>query len=1093
MESRVADENSDIILSISSDVASMRRAQKRMDEMLQAMGRSSDSAFNKMADRANADMRRIEDGAIKLRRQLDATFQKSFGGSLNKGLAAVGSVLGTNEVRKYADQWTTAENMLKAATAATGMQTRSLKELRSGADDARVSVEDYVDLYARMVRSASGVAKSENEIALATNLVSKAFKAGGASAQEQAAGILQLGQALGSGVLQGDELRSLRENAPIVAKAIADEFGVTVAKLKDLGAEGKLTSDRVFRAIINAQKTIEAQFAATNATISDGMTAINNAMLQYIGTAGDVTGISATVSRALILISQNFDQVADAGMQLAAVLAGVLVGRSLGGMIRTLGTTTAALIKFHQAAKAAQGAMGLVQAMGGLGAAAGPLGAIIGGALVLSVGNYTVKAMEARKNSDSLRAEMEKLGLVAPKAADGIDKASESLDKLADAEKVRKLKSINDEIERLRNGGGRLGSLFGKGDELDLLSANATSPLQNVIQNIAMSDADKSARREIAQLIEDFKTFQISASDAQQKLTDIGNTNVSMGVVELLDKVRESVKSISQLQAYSTRFGNELEANVGKVGEEILGLKGMLQETASVGVISQEQYNELSKLIDEFAKTGRGADVLKQRLAEIGDGKPSFNWLHGQFDGLITKMLVVIKMAQDAGAALRFAYPKGPDEAKSTRSANDPFIIQRKKENEAAADFEKNATRRAGLTKSQLELETKLADVRKRLQSEGVTKPDEDMVKRIADAELAGEKARSAESKKPKKEKATPKSTDQKIDSDIQAVQDRTEALRLEAEMVGKSTAEQEKRRIAMDLEQAALAKLKDEAIKKGQKDLSNIKISADQRAQIDQVAEAYGREAAALQLVEDRQRRSEQAANDFYESFKSSTIGAITGANNLADALKNIGNRLADLFLNAGFDALFKPASGGMSAGAFGGFFNSIGSLIGLKDGGQIPGYESGGRIRGPGGPRDDKVLLWGSNGEFMMNAAATQKWLPVLEAMNAGRLPELRDGGGVGFSAPRIASASIPVPSIPSVAQLSGNSSVDNSRTDNSVSGPTINVTVNGATGNAEVSSMVQEGIAKSMMAWQRSPHFANAVSQGVKQANSRGMLRR
>nr|WP_282183491.1 tape measure protein [Ochrobactrum sp. CM-21-5] len=1036
-------------------------------------------------------MRRIEEGAIKLRRQLDATFQKSFGGSLNKGLAAVGSVLGTNEVRKYADQWTTAENMLKAATAATGMQTRSLKELRSGADDARVSVEDYVDLYARMVRSASGVAKSENEIALATNLVSKAFKAGGASAQEQAAGILQLGQALGSGVLQGDELRSLRENAPIVAKAIADEFGVTVAKLKDLGAEGKLTSDRVFRAIINAQKSIEAQFAATNATIGDGMTAINNAMLQYIGTAGDMTGISATVSRALILISQNFDQVADAGMQLAAVLAGVLVGRSLGGMIRTLGTTTAALVKFHQAAKAAQGAMGLVQAMGGLGAAAGPLGAIIGGALVLAVGNYTVSAMEAQKNSDTLRAEMEKLGLVAPKAADGIDKTAESLDKLADPEKVRKLKSINDEIERLRNGGGRFGSLFGKGDELDLLSANATSPLQNVIQNLSMSDADKSARREIAQLIEDFKTFQISASDAQKKLADIGNTNVSMGVVELLDKVRESVSGISQLQAYSTRFGNELEANVGKVGEEILGLKGMLQETASVGVISQEQYNELSKLIDEFAKTGRGADTLKQRLTEIGDGKPSFDWLHGQFDSLITKMLVVIKTAQDAGRAMQMAYPVGvPDEAKATSSANDPYIVQRKKENTAAADFEKNATRRAGLTKDQLALETKLADVRKRLQAEGVTTPDEAMVKRIADAELAGEKARSKEGKKPKDVK---KSTDQKIDSDIQAVKDRTAALAAEAEMVGKSTAEQEKRRIAMDLEQAALAKLKDEAIKKGQKDLSNIKISADQRAQIDQVAEAYGREAAALQLVEDRQRRSEQAANDFYGSFKSSTIGAITGANSLADALKNIGNRLADLFLNAGFDALFKPSSGGMSGGAFGGFFNSIGSLIGLKDGGQIPGYDSGGRIRGPGGPRDDKVLLWGSNGEFVMNAAATQKWLPILEAMNAGKLPQRRDGGGIGFSAPRISSAPIPVPSIPSVAQLAGNSSVDNSRTDNSVSGPTINVTVNGATGNAEVAAMVQEGLAKGMMAWQRSPQFANAVSQGVKQANSRGMLRR
>ncbi|WP_176026428.1 tape measure protein [Brucella intermedia] len=1083
----MAEENTDIILSISSDVASMRRAQKRMEEMLNSMGRSSDSAFNKIADRANADMRRIEEGAIKLRRQLDATFQKSFGGSLNKGLAAVGSVLGTNEVRKYADQWTTAENMLKAATAATGMQTRSLKELRSGADDARVSVEDYVDLYARMVRSASGVAKSENEIALATNLVSKAFKAGGASAQEQAAGILQLGQALGSGVLQGDELRSLRENAPIVAKAIADEFGVTVAKLKDLGAEGKLTSDRVFRAIINAQKTIEAQFAATNATIGDGMTAINNAMLQYIGTAGDMTGISATVSRALILISQNFDQVADAGMQLAAVLAGVLVGRSLGGMIRTLGTTTAALVKFHQAAKAAQGAMGLVQAMGGLGAAAGPLGAIIGGALVLAVGNYTVSAMAAQKNSDSLRAEMEKLGLVAPKAADGIDKAAESLDKLSDPEKVRKLASINAELERLRRGGS-VSKLFGQGDELDAISIDAMLPLRGGTGFWSTSDSDKSARQEIANIIADFQNFAINADKVKERLQAINDQPVSESVIELGRRVQETVDKISGLRAMATRVGDMPE--LATATQQVVDLGSHIDTLAQKEVVTEKQRQEIQGIIDRFLKSKDGAEDALAAINGLSAANPDLSQFFAKMAQAITTLANVRAEADRARQAMAQAAPLGPDEAKSTRSANDPFIIQRKKENEAAADFEKNATRRAGLTKTQLELETKLADVRKRLQAEGVTTPDEAMVKRIADAELAGEKARSKEGKKPKDVK---KSTDQKIDSDIQAVKDRTEALRLEAEMVGKSTAEQEKRRISMDLEQAALAKLKDEEIKKGQTDLSNIKISADQRAQIDQVAEAYGREAAALQLVEDRQRRSEQAANDFYESFKSSTIGAITGANSLADALKNIGNRLAELFLNAGFDVLFKPSSNGMAGGAFGGFFNSIGSLIGLKDGGQIPGYDSGGRIRGPGGPRDDKVLMWGSNGEFVMNAAATQKWLPVLEAMNAGRLPELRSGGGVGFSAPRISSASIPVPSIPSVSQLAGNSSVDNSRTDNSVSGPTINVTVNGATGNAEVSAMVQEGLAKGMMAWQRSPHFANAVSQGVKQANSRGMLRR
>src|SRR5690606_168511 len=102
---------------------------------------------------------------------------------------------------------------------------------------------------------------------------------------EQAAGILQLGQALGSGFLQGDELRSIRENAPLLAQAIANEFGVTIAKLKDLGAEGELTTDRVFKAILNAQKEIDAIFGTTSSTIAEGFTRVQNALTEYIGQA----------------------------------------------------------------------------------------------------------------------------------------------------------------------------------------------------------------------------------------------------------------------------------------------------------------------------------------------------------------------------------------------------------------------------------------------------------------------------------------------------------------------------------------------------------------------------------------------------------------------------------------------------------------------------------------------------------------------------------------------------------------------------------------------------------------------------------------
>lgn len=164
-------------------------------------------------------------------------------------LTGITAALGTRELIQYADAWTQAGNLIRASATAVGVGARSLNELKEGANEARTSLETYTELYARLIRSASGVAKSEEEIALDTNLVAKAMKAGGASAQEQQASLIQLGQALGSGVLQGDELRSLRENAPVIAKAIADEFKTTITGLKQLGADGKLTSDRVFKAI----------------------------------------------------------------------------------------------------------------------------------------------------------------------------------------------------------------------------------------------------------------------------------------------------------------------------------------------------------------------------------------------------------------------------------------------------------------------------------------------------------------------------------------------------------------------------------------------------------------------------------------------------------------------------------------------------------------------------------------------------------------------------------------------------------------------------------------------------------------------------
>lgn len=301
---------------------------------------------NKNIDRFAAQTERRFDQMNKKNAASFANLTKSMNGSLGglrTALAPVAAALSVREIVSYADAWTTAGNKIAAASQVSGIQARSLDALKDGANEARSSLEQYVDLYSRLLRTSEMVGASELEVARATEVVSKSFLAGGASTQEQIAGLIQLGQAISSGFLQGDELRSIRENAPLLAKAIADEFGVTIGELKELGAQGKLTSKEVFDAIINGGKEIDAAFAVTKSTIRQAFSRIENEFIAYIGNAGDASGATRGLIDALNYLAENFKEVADVVLQFATVLAGALAGRALGAVVVTSGQAVLAL------------------------------------------------------------------------------------------------------------------------------------------------------------------------------------------------------------------------------------------------------------------------------------------------------------------------------------------------------------------------------------------------------------------------------------------------------------------------------------------------------------------------------------------------------------------------------------------------------------------------------------------------------------------------------------------------------------------------------------------------------------------------------
>lgn len=263
----------------------------------------------------------------------------------NNALQLLGLGIAANEIKQYADSWTRMGNKITTASQASGVQARSLESIRQSADNARIGMEAYIDLYARIMRSSKGVIKSEQEVTDVTDTVSKAFAIAGATAAEQAAGVLQLSQALGSGVLQGDELHSLRENSPVLMQAIAEEFGTTISGLKQLGAEGKLTTDRLVKAILSAKSQIDAQFNSTSSTIEQSLTIVKNAATQFIGVTDKMTGSSKIITQSLKGIAEHFELIGNSVL----AIGGIAFAKIFGPMIANVGTAVASQIKLSTA------------------------------------------------------------------------------------------------------------------------------------------------------------------------------------------------------------------------------------------------------------------------------------------------------------------------------------------------------------------------------------------------------------------------------------------------------------------------------------------------------------------------------------------------------------------------------------------------------------------------------------------------------------------------------------------------------------------------------------------------------------------------
>ena len=144
------------------------------------------------------------------------------------------------------------------------------------ANDARGSLGDMANVVARFGNNAKDAFDSSAEVVQFANLIQKQMTIAGASTQEAANAELQLSQALGSGVLRGDELNSIFEQAPNLIQNIADYLDVPIGKIREMAADGQLSADVVKNAVFAATDEINANFESMPMTWGQAWTQFQN-------------------------------------------------------------------------------------------------------------------------------------------------------------------------------------------------------------------------------------------------------------------------------------------------------------------------------------------------------------------------------------------------------------------------------------------------------------------------------------------------------------------------------------------------------------------------------------------------------------------------------------------------------------------------------------------------------------------------------------------------------------------------------------------------------------------------------------------------
>lgn len=241
---------------------------------------------------------------------------------------AVGGLLGLlagREIAQFGDSLIGLRNKLVAFSASQEEANAKFAQVAQIAGRSRASLTATGDLYNKMAIAASQLGLSTDQVGQITETFSKSLKVGGASAAESASAILQFSQAMGSGVLRGEEFNAVFEASSSTMMDIAKALGVPIGQMRKLAEEGRLTSSVISQALLRMADDVDSKFAKTIPTISDAFenlrTATGVALTELAQSGEGPAGAMAQLAQSLLKLSEDVPALTAAIKDLVNILA----------------------------------------------------------------------------------------------------------------------------------------------------------------------------------------------------------------------------------------------------------------------------------------------------------------------------------------------------------------------------------------------------------------------------------------------------------------------------------------------------------------------------------------------------------------------------------------------------------------------------------------------------------------------------------------------------------------------------------------------------------------------------------------------------